>query len=151
MAVQEQQLLKDVYEEKASQAEARHRHEVEQAAAALEASEAARQAAQEELAQARTAHATAESRRAAEAAQARAERQELDAAMAEKDRALTRALSNYKEEVLRWGIRLQARWPPRTPCGLWSRAVAIDYAPVCRPRTDIEEEASPAPIPYISP
>ena len=28
--------------------------------------------------------------------------------MAEKDRALTRALSNYKEEVLRWGSRLQA-------------------------------------------
>ena len=82
--------------------------------------------------------------------QARAERQELDAAMAEKDRALTRALSNYKEEVLRWGSRLQARWPPRTHCGLWSRAAAIDSAPACRPRTDIDGEASPAPIQYIS-
>jgi len=105
---QQQQLLKEVYEQKAAQAEARHRQEQEQAAAALERSEDARQAAQEELAQARTAHATAETRRAAEAAKSKAERQELDAAMAEKDRALTRALSNYKEEVLRWGSRLQA-------------------------------------------
>ena len=67
----------------------------------LSASEAKLAAAQGELSQAERASASA-------AATARAEHDQLESDLRDKERALSRALSNYKEEVGRWGERIQA-------------------------------------------